>query len=105
MEVLRLDQFKRGEIGFVSLRASPTALIDLQPSAGSTHDSDNIDHFCLVVESTDMDKLMQELQSKGLKTQGPVAPSFGAQGRGPRFYTWDPDGNKIELRCYKDQGH
>ncbi len=100
LEVLRLDQFRQGKVGFVSVRASEGSLIDLRPSNGTTHASDNIDHFCLILEPTDMQKLLDELRSRGLRAEGPVSPRWGARGNGPSFYTWDPDGNKIELKCY-----
>lgn len=104
LEVLRLDQFRQGKVGFVSVRASEGSLIDLRPSPSlgrsSTHASDNIDHFCLILEPTDMQRLLDELRSQGLRAEGPVSPRWGARGNGPSFYTWDPDGNKIELKCY-----
>ena len=100
LEVMRLDQFRSGKVGFVSVRVSAGSLIDLRPSDAAVTGPVNIDHFCLVVDPTDMPALLDELQARGLNVAGPVAPRFGARGNGPSFYTWDPDGNKIELKCY-----
>ena len=90
LEVLRLDQFRQGKVGFVSVRASEGSLIDLRPSNGTTHASDNIDHFCLILEPTDMQKLLDELRSRGLRAEGPVSPRWGARGNGPSFTPGTP---------------
>ncbi|MSQ06920.1 MAG: hypothetical protein EXR54_07160 [Dehalococcoidia bacterium] len=108
LEVLRLDQFRRGQVGFVSVRVSDRSLIDLRPSpekagaaAGSSAGGANVDHFCLVLESTDMAALMDNLKARGITVAGPVSPRWGSAGNGPSFYLWDPEGNKIELKCYE----
>ena len=44
LEVLRLDQFRRGEVGFVSVRLSGETVIDLQPSDTTPAEPVNIDH-------------------------------------------------------------
>ncbi len=102
LEVLRLDQFRRGQVGFVSVRVSDCSLIDLRPSDGAAPapGGANIDHFCLVLAPTDMAALMAELKARGIAVAGPVSPRWGAAGNGPSFYLWDPEGNKIELKCY-----
>ena len=100
LEVLRLDQFRRGEVGFVSVRVSEGSLIDLSPTEAATDGSINVDHFCLIVDPTDMEALLEDLRSRNVAVEGPVSPRWGARGNGPSFYIWDPDGNKIELKCY-----
>ncbi len=102
LEVLRLDQFRRGQVGFVSVRVSEWSLIDLRPSDGAAPapGAANMDHFCLVLEPTDMAALMVEMKAKGIAVAGPVSPRWGSVGNGPSFYLWDPEGNKIELKCY-----
>ena len=59
-----------------------------------------MDHFCLVLESTDMEELRLNLKSRGVQVDPDVHPAFGAQGMGLQFKIVDPLGNKIELRCY-----
>ena len=101
LEVLRLDQFRRGQVGFVSLRVSNQSIIDLRPSETSAGNGPaNVDHFCLVVEPTDMPVLMENLKARGIAVVGPVSPRWGSAGNGPSFYLWDPEGNKIEVKCY-----
>ena len=47
-----------------------------------------------------MHQLHTELKAKGVKVEDEVRPAWGAQGYGPQCKLWDPEGNKIELRCY-----
>ena len=100
LEVLRLDQFRRGEVGFVSVRVSAHSLIDLRPVDAAIDGSANVDHFCLIVEPGDMEAMLQDLRRQGVETHGPVSSRWGAQGQGDSFTIIDPDGNTIELKCY-----
>ena len=47
-----------------------------------------------------MHQLHAELKTKGVQVEDAVRPAWGAQGYGQQFKLSDPDGNKIELRCY-----
>ena len=49
---------------------------------------------------TDMPQLHAALKAQGVKVEADVRPAWGAQGYGDQFKLWDPEGNKIELRCY-----
>ena len=105
MEILRLEEFQAGKVGFVSARVSPEIIIDLRPDAspGSLKENagPNMDHFCLVLgPTTDMNKLHADLKAQGVRIEETVRPAWGAQGYGEQFKLWDPEGNKIELRCY-----
>ncbi len=100
LEVLRLDQFRRGEVGFVSVRLSGETIIDLRPSETTPGGPVNIDHFCLFVEPTDMEAELERLRAKGVEISGPVGTRWGARGHGPSFYIKAPDGNRIELKAY-----
>jgi catechol 2,3-dioxygenase-like lactoylglutathione lyase family enzyme len=94
LEVLRLDEWRRGEVLFVSLRLSPTALIDLLPGERT---GENVNHVALVVEDVDLDALATS--GRFDVVMGP-ADLFGAQGTGRGLYVRDPAGNVIELRTY-----
>jgi catechol 2,3-dioxygenase-like lactoylglutathione lyase family enzyme len=100
MEILRLDEFRQGKVGFVSARVSPEIIIDLRPVSAEEKVTPNMDHYCLVLGPTDMKQLHAELQAKGIRVEEAVRPAWGAQGYGQQFKLWDPEGNKIELRCY-----
>jgi catechol 2,3-dioxygenase-like lactoylglutathione lyase family enzyme len=95
LEGVRVDQWRRGEVPFPSLRVDDTTLIDLMSGDRS---GINLDHFCLVIEPTDLDELAAE---GGLDVaRGPLDGLFGAQGHTSSLYVYDPDGNLVELRSY-----
>ena len=100
MDILRLDEFRQRKVGFVSARVSPEIIIDIRPAPSGENVTPNMDHYCLVLGPTDMKKLHAELQAKGIRIEEEVRPAWGAQGYGEQFKLWDPEGNKIELRCY-----
>ncbi|MEH0830308.1 VOC family virulence protein, partial [Micromonospora sp. CPCC 205714] len=83
-----------GEVPFPSVRVDAGTIIDLVKGEPTGSD---VDHFCLVVEPVDW----QRVVDSGVFTvlTGPV-PRFGARGTGTSIYVSDPDGNTIELRCY-----
>jgi catechol 2,3-dioxygenase-like lactoylglutathione lyase family enzyme len=104
MEILRLDEFREGKVGFVSARVSAETIIDIRPDPSVEKATPNVDHFCLVLGPTDMKELHSDLKAKGVQLEGDVHPAWGAQGYGEQFKIWDPEGNKIELRCYAATG-
>ena len=94
LEPVRVDQWRRGEVFFPSLRVSEATIIDLiagQPSDG------RLDHFCLVVEPVDLDAIAASGEFEVV--DGP-AQRFGARGDGTSLYVRDPDGTVVELRHY-----
>lgn len=95
MEPERLEEWRRKEAPFVSMRISPTAVIDLFEAA---HTGDNVDHVALLVDDVDLDELAA---SGRVDAEGPPAVLFGAQGYGRGIYIKDPDGNRVELRTYE----
>jgi len=92
LEVLRLDEWRRNEVPFVSLRVSPTFLIDVLRGERT---GTNVDHLALHVTDVDLDELAEGFDVE----MGPM-DLYGAQGVGRGFYTKDPDGNRVELRTY-----
>jgi catechol 2,3-dioxygenase-like lactoylglutathione lyase family enzyme len=88
----RVDEWRRGEVLFPSVRIDPTTVIDL---FAATRDGQNLDHFCLVIEPTDLDALAARFPG-AVRADG----LFGAQGFASSVYLQDPDGNTIELRSY-----
>jgi catechol 2,3-dioxygenase-like lactoylglutathione lyase family enzyme len=94
LEPVRVEEWRRGEAPFPSVRLSPTAIIDL--IAGEPVDG-RLDHFCLVVEPTDLDAIAAS--GEFTVVDGP-ARRFGARGDGTSLYVRDPDGAVVELRHY-----
>ena len=95
LEGVRVDEWRRGEVPFPSVRVDATTLIDLMSGERS---GVNLDHLCLVIESADLD----QLAAGGVVdvARGPSDGLFGAQGFARSLYIKDPDGNLIELRSY-----
>ena len=100
LEALRVEEWRRGEVFFPSVRIDEGTIIDLvgvpvresTPAVGR-----NLDHFCLVVDSVDLDAV----RAAGTfdVVEGPVT-RWGARGDATSLYVRDPDGNVVELRCY-----
>ncbi|WP_436796267.1 VOC family protein [Actinospongicola halichondriae] len=95
LEPVRLAEWEAGEALFVSVRVHDGFIIDLMEVARS---GENADHFCLVVED-DIDDLIAA--GTITPTDGPF-DLFGARGQGYSVYLNDPDGNRVELRNYRD---
>jgi catechol 2,3-dioxygenase-like lactoylglutathione lyase family enzyme len=94
LEPVRVEEWRRGESPFPSVRVSPTTIIDL--IAGDPVDG-RLDHFCLVVEPTDLHAIAAS--GEFTVVDGP-ATRFGARGDGTSLYVRDPDGAIVELRHY-----
>ncbi|MEP6623967.1 MAG: VOC family protein [Acidimicrobiia bacterium] len=90
----RVDEWRRGDVFFPSVRIDRTTIIDLFPAAP---EGKNMDHLCLVVEYVDL-QAVADSGRFGI-IDGPVE-RFGAQGLGESLYVRDPDGNVVELRHY-----
>jgi catechol 2,3-dioxygenase-like lactoylglutathione lyase family enzyme len=94
LEPVRVDEWRRGEAPFPSVRVTATMILDLleTPRTGV-----NSDHFCLVVAPTDLAALAASGRFEVV--DGPDR-RYGAQGNGTSLYVLDPDGNTVELRHY-----
>lgn len=90
----RLEQWRRGEVPFASLRVSESTIIDV---LAGERTGTNVEHMALVVADADLDALAAR--------HGVAEPKelFGARGQGRGIYLRDPDGNGVELRSYPDQ--
>jgi catechol 2,3-dioxygenase-like lactoylglutathione lyase family enzyme len=94
LEPVRVDEWRRGEAPFPSVRVNASTIIDLitgSPTEG------RLDHLCLVVEPTDLAAIAAS--GEFTVVDGP-APRFGARGEGTSLYVRDPDGLVVELRHY-----
>jgi catechol 2,3-dioxygenase-like lactoylglutathione lyase family enzyme len=90
----RVDEWRRGEVPFPSVRVDPTTIIDLLAAERGT---ENVDHICLVVDPTDLQAVADSGRFEVV--DGP-ATRYGAQGAGTSLYVRDPDGNVVEIRHY-----
>jgi len=92
LEGERVDAWRRGEALFPSVRITATTVIDL---FAGTRDGTNLDHFCLVIEPSDLDAL-----AVAFPDAQRAEHLFGAQGYASSLYVHDPEGNIVELRSY-----
>jgi catechol 2,3-dioxygenase-like lactoylglutathione lyase family enzyme len=94
LQPVRVDEWRRQEVFFPSVRVDDATIIDLLaiPRTG-----ENADHLCLVVQPTDFAALKDSGRFEVV--DGPDR-RFGARGDGTSLYIRDPDGNTVELRYY-----
>ncbi len=95
LQAENVDEWRRGEAFFPSVRVNADTIIDIVAFAERT--GVNVDHFCLVIEPVDLDELAG---SGTLDVVDGPGPRSGARGTGLSLYVRDPDGNTIELRHY-----
>ena len=90
----RLEEWRRGEAPFVSLRIDAGTIIDL---LADPPDGRNVDHMALVVDGMDLEALAASGQ---VDVVVPPMRVWGARGWGHGLYIADPDGHTVELRTY-----
>jgi len=101
----RVEEWRAGSIGFPSVRISPATIIDLMKGdapgrASGQKTQGNLNHFCLVLEGTDLAPAIAHLQQARVAVHNGPVSRWGARGRATSVYLLDPDGNEVELRCY-----
>lgn len=99
----RVDEWRKGEIGFPSVRLNADTLIDFflsEKKVDNTNKEINQDHFCLVIEHTDMGHLKTRLEELDVRIHAGPGKRWGAHGDATSLYIYDPDQNVVELRHY-----
>jgi catechol 2,3-dioxygenase-like lactoylglutathione lyase family enzyme len=97
LAAIAVDEWRRGDAPFPSVRVNAETIIDLVASPGGIPDEGRLDHICLVIEAIDLAALVASGEFD--VTAGPVRRS-GARGVGTSVYVRDPDGLLVELRHY-----
>lgn len=98
----RVEEWRRGEVPFPSVRIDASTIIDLfgvDPASAGTKREPNLDHLCLVMPAADWEEM---LEAGDIPVERGPSNVFGARGMGVSIYTRDPDGNLVELRRYDD---
>jgi glyoxylase I family protein len=99
--VLGLTEERRLEsLGLIQLRAG-RSMVDLIPAQSPVAETGNVDHFCLGVETEDINALAQRLREMGVDVIGEPQERYGARGTGWSVYIRDPEGNTVELKQIK----
>jgi catechol 2,3-dioxygenase-like lactoylglutathione lyase family enzyme len=99
----RVERWRAGEVRFPSVRLNVDTIIDLFASDQEPIGKDglrNQDHFCMVIEPTDMDALKSKFENIGVEIQTGPGKRWGSHGDGISLYIYDPDNNVVELRHY-----
>ena len=99
----RVDQWKAGEVRFPSARLNADTIIDFFASDQETIGREGVknqDHYCMVIEKTDMEELKTKFESMGVDIQAGPGKRWGSHGDGISLYIYDPDNNVVELRHY-----
>ena len=99
----RVEQWRAGEVRFPSARLNADTIIDFFASEerpASREDGRNQDHFCMVIEKTDMEELKTKFEGIGVEIQAGPGKRWGSHGDGISLYIYDPDDNVVELRHY-----
>jgi catechol 2,3-dioxygenase-like lactoylglutathione lyase family enzyme len=94
LATVRLDEWRRGEAPFVSMRIDAHTIIDLQVGEVT---GVNMDHLALVVDGVDLAELAASGRFGAVRAPREL---FGARGVGQGIYIADPDGHTVELRTY-----
>ena len=99
----RVEQWRAGEVRFPSARLNADTIIDFFASdniPGDKDDARNQDHFCMVIDYTDMEALKTRFENIGVEIQAGPGKRWGSHGDGISLYIYDPDDNVVELRHY-----
>ena len=101
----RVEEYRRGEVLFPSVRINADTVIDLAPkmmwerTSLRTKGRPNLNHFCVTLTKADWQALRCRLDTHQIAIDGPY-PRWGAHGNGTSYYFRDPEGNEIEARYY-----
>ena len=103
LQAERVDEWRAGEVRFPSARINADTIIDFfgtdQEPIGKEGDK-NQDHYCMVIEPTDMEELKNKFKAMGVEIQAGPGKRWGSHGDGISLYIYDPDDNVVELRHY-----
>ena len=93
---VRVDDWRRGEAPFPSVRVDEGTIIDLIPGLDNPTARGHLDHICLVVDRPDLEALAADPELEVVDS----GRRFGARGEAESIYVRDPDGLLVEFRTY-----
>ena len=86
LDGVRVEEWRRGDAPFPSVRIDATTLIDL---ALGERSGANLDHLCLRIDPFDEAAICAHLATPGID-QGPVHQIYASEGSVPSLYFPDP---------------
>ena len=81
----RVEQWQKGEVRFPSARLNDDTIIDFFAADQQPIGKDgarNQDHFCMVIEPTDMDDIKSKFEAMGVEIQAGPGKRWGSHGDG-----------------------
>ena len=84
LQAERVEQWRAGEVRFPSARLNPDTIIDFFASENMPEDKDgprNQDHFCMVIDYTDMEELKSKFEEIGGGDPGRPGQALGLPRR------------------------
>ena len=103
LQAERVAEWRAGEVRFPSARINADTIIDFFGTDQESIGKDGVknqDHFCMVIEPTDMEELKAKFEAMGVEIQAGPGKRWGSHGDGISLYIYDPDENVVELRHY-----
>jgi catechol 2,3-dioxygenase-like lactoylglutathione lyase family enzyme len=111
LEPVRLEEYRRGDAPFPSVRVSEDAIIDLSPLSAAPDLEQatgvpgsvghRVNHVCIALTRAEYDALDERLRADGKDTSARIRPTYGARGWAPEnYYFTDLDDNVFEARYY-----
>src|SRR2546428_9124709 len=94
LELLRLEAFRAGNVGFVSARVAPETIIDIRPIPAGERVTPNMDHYCLVLRPTDMHQLHASCRRKASRWRRPSVQRGERRGMVSSSNSGTPMGTK-----------
>jgi catechol 2,3-dioxygenase-like lactoylglutathione lyase family enzyme len=92
----RVDEWRRGEVIFPSLRIDEHTLIDLIPGLDAAEKRGHLDHICLVVTPDHLAALAADPDLEVIDE----GRRYGARGDADSIYVRDSEGLTVEFRSY-----
>lgn len=103
LEIVRQEEFRKGEAPFLSSRITKDTILDFFPPKmwANPQQAQNPNHFCLTMSQDEVGKLRERLSSLKIPIVSESERNYGARGWGVALYIADPDGIGVEFRYYK----
>ncbi|PXF41323.1 Glyoxalase domain-containing protein RDO1 [Gracilariopsis chorda] len=98
---VQVDEFRKGQVPFPSVRVSEATILDFFPNKQQTGLS-GAGHFCFNIPKSEFPGLKSRFEQAGLQVADPVSRS-GARGTGFSIYITDPENNMVEFRYYEEE--
>ncbi len=92
----RVEEWRRGEVIFPSLRVDDHTLIDLIPGLDAAEARGHLDHICLVVTPEHLAALAADPDLEVIDE----GRRYGARGDADSIYVRDSEGLTVEFRSY-----